>query len=162
MSCMENCKEKFLDGIIEAFVYTSDNTSFPKPFSVPQITGMMGCTLKNPALHIAMNDTVDAEADSILAKVTPELSGNGTVFIHEITISVTQGIENVHQAHKNIAGKDCYVVFTTSVGETYLSYTCPGSFAFKPTTTSTSTEPSLSLTITLKSMSDFILITTTT
>jgi hypothetical protein len=162
MSCMENCKEKFLDGIIEAFVYTSDNTSFPKPFSVPQITGMTACSLKNPALRIAMTDTADAEADSISAKVTPELSGNGTVFTHEITISVTQGIENVRQAHKNIAGKDCYVVFTTSGGETYLSYTCPGSFVFKPTAISTSTDPSLSLTITLKSMSDFILITTTT
>ncbi len=159
---MENCKEKFLDGITEAYVYTSENTSFPTPFSVQQITGMDGCTLKTPALHIAMTDTADAEADSISAKVTPEIGGNGIVFTHEITVSVTQGIENVRQAHKNIAGKDCHVVFVTSGGETYLSYTCPGSFVFKPTTTSTNTEPSTSLTITLKSMSDFVLITTTT
>lgn len=157
----ENCKEVFLEGITDAYIYPTVNAVLPVPFAVAQILSVNNCRLGDALLHIATAGETYVVADTLTAKSTPARSGNGTVFSLEISATITEGKENVRETQRKIAieGDDYYVVLKREDGTLYLCYTLPGTFAFNASTSATQTSEQISLTISMKSMSDFIPIT---
>lgn len=152
----ENCKETYLEGVVDAYIYAANSVKIPVPFNVAQQQTVSGCTFGTPVLHIATSGEDDMIADSISAKVTSNIDGNGAVYTHEITVSVTQNPDLVRQAHKNLNGLYCHVVLQTSDGSRYICYACPGTFLFNPTFTMSDSSVSVSSIISLKSMSNAI------
>lgn len=157
----ENCKEIFLEGITDAYIYPMANAVLPVPFAVAQILSMNNCKFGDALLHIATAGETYVVADTLSAKSTPVRNGNGTVFSLEISATITEGKENVRETQRKIAieGDDFYVVLKREDGTHYLCYTLPGTFAFNASTSATQTSEQVSLTISMKSMSDFIPIT---
>lgn len=157
----ENCKEIFLEGITDAYIYSSVNAVLPVPFAVAQILSMNNCKFGDALLHIATAGETYVVADTLSAKSTPARNGNGTVFSLEISATITEGKENVRETQRKIAidGDDYYVVLKREDGTFYLCYSLPSTFAFNANTSTTQTSEQVSLTISMKSMSDFIPIT---
>ena len=162
MISSENCKERFLEGITDAYIYPSVNAVLPVPFSVAQILRMNNCKFGDALLHIATAEETYVVADTLSAKSTPERNGNGTVFSLEISATITDGKENVRETQRKIAieGDDYYIVLCREDGQLLLCYTLPNTFSFKANTSLSQSEEQMSLSISCKSMSDFISITT--
>ena len=161
MISSENCKERFLEGITDAYIYPSVNAVLPVPFSVAQILRMNNCKFGDALLHIATAEETYVVADTLSAKSTPERNGNGTVFSLEISATITDGKENVRETQRKIAieGDDYYIVLCREDGQLLLCYTLPNTFSFKANTSLSQSEEQMSLSISCKSMSDFISIT---
>ena len=161
MISSENCKERFLEGITDAYIYPSVNAVLPVPFSVAQILRMNNCKFGDALLHIATAEETYVVADTLSAKSTPERNGNGTVFSLEISATITDGKENVRETQRKIAieGDDYYIVLRREDGQLLLCYTLPKTFSFKANTSLSQSEEQMSLSISCKSMSDFISIT---
>ncbi|MFW5598400.1 MAG: hypothetical protein ACOCNV_08750 [Prevotella sp.] len=161
MILSENCKEIFLEGITDAYIYPSVNSVLPVPFAVAQILRMNNCKFGDVLLHIATAEETYVVADTLSAKSTPARNGNGTVFSLEISATITEGKENVRETQRKIAieGDDYYVVLKREDGTFYLCYSLPSTFTFNASTSTTQTSEQESLTISMKSMSDFIPIT---
>lgn len=161
MISSENCKERFLEGITDAYIYPSVNAVLPVPFAVAQILRMNNCKFGDALLHIATAEETYVVADTLSAKSTPARNGNGTVFSLEISATITEGKENVRETQRKIAieGDDYYVVLKREDGTFYLCYSLSSTFTFNASTSTTQTSEEESLTISMKSMSDFIPIT---
>lgn len=154
----ENCSETFLEGIVEVFVYESEDTKLTSLYNVPGQV-MANCKMGTPLAHFVTAGEDGILADSISLKITSSVEGYGVVYTHEATISVTQSPEAVRQTHRAIGDRLCNFVFRTSAGELYLSYALPGSFRFSPTYTITDGSSSVSVSASLKSMNDVVAIT---
>ena len=161
MISSENCKERFLEGITDAYIYPSVNAVLPVPFSVAQILRMNNCKFGDALLHIAIAEETYVVADTLSAKSTPERNGNGTVFSLEISATITDGKENIRETQRKIAieGDDYYIVLCREDGQLLLCYTLPNTFSFKANTSLSQSEEQMPLSISCKSMSDFISIT---
>lgn len=161
MISSENCKEIFLEGITDAYIYPSVNSVLPVPFAVAQILRMNNCKFGDALLHIATAEETYVVADTLSAKSTPARNGNGTVFSLEISATITEGKENVRETQRKIAieGDDYYIVLCREDGQLFLCYTLPNTFSFKANTSLSQSEEQMSLSISCKSMSDFISIT---
>ena len=153
-----SCREIFLDGITDIFVYPVRGCSFPIPSFVPNIQMMNGCQLSEPVLHIALSEGSNNHvvASSITAKVSPSDAGNGTQYTYEISCNVNFGGDNVREAAKTIGNKDHFVVLEKKDGTQHLCYSLPGSFSFKTSLSSQQNAETRSVTITTKAMSDLI------
>lgn len=162
MKIPEKCKELFLEGITDAYIYPVLGTHIPLPFSVPQIVGIKNCQFAEALLHISTDDSGNAIADSITSKSTSQKAGKGLMYTIETSITVTDGKENVREAVRKmvVTGENYYVVLKREDDQLYLCYTLPGTFAFSTSTSSTQTSEQVTLTVSMKSMSDFIPITT--
>jgi hypothetical protein len=156
MNTTDNCKETFLSGVTDAYFYSTENTTFAVPFSVARQLQLTDCILPSPELHIATTGDDYVVADSITAKTTLDLGGNGMVYTYDISATVTIGIDNVREAFSNMDGKDYYVVLSRTNGTHKLCYTLPGTFIFKPATSTTQTDETVTVSVTLKALSDFI------
>lgn len=157
MELPNNCKETYLDGITDIYAYPVSDCHFPMPPCVAQILSMDKCVIPEAStLHISLNDEQMIVADDITAKVTPDIASSGTIFTHEMSANIGEGIENVREAYKIMREKDFYVVLHNINGGIYLCYTLPGTFAIKYSTSTNSTNTQNSVSISLKSMSDII------
>ena len=161
MDLPEKCKERYLDGVTDAYVYTMDGSTVPVPFSVPQILNMNSCVFPTALLHVTTTGDESAlDADSITAKTSVDIGGNGMVFTFEVSATVSDGNnDNVREACKAMNNKDCLVVLRKANDELYLCYTLPGTFTMKPTDSITQSVEQHTLAMSLKSLSAFIPIT---
>ena len=159
MNLSNNCREIFLDGVTDAYLYKMNEVQFAVPFSVPRILQMNDCVLPAPQLHIATSGDDGLLADSLTAKVTEEKSGNGVVFTHEISAIITINNDNVRETCQNVAQDECFVVLRRQDDALLLCYTLPGTYLFKVATSATLSEEQRTLSFSLKSLSDFITIT---
>lgn len=155
----ENCKETFLDGVTDAYFYPTDGSVLFAPFSVAQILQMNNCQFAPAVLHIATAGEEYVLADSITAKVTPNIAANGTVYSFEISANITDGGQNVCEAYKKMRDNTYYIVLRKQDGSLYLCYTLPGTFVFKTATSVTTSDEQRTVTTSLQAMSDFIPIT---
>lgn len=157
----DNCKEIFLDGITDVYLYSTKNSSIPVPFSVAQILNINNCSFTDALLHIATRDGSPAVAETLTAKSSFSKVGNGSLFSLEISATITDGKENVRETQRKIAIEedDYYIVLRCECGQMYLCYTLPNTFSFNATTSFSQTEEQMSLNVSCKSLSDFISIT---
>ena len=69
MKKTENCRELFLRGLTDAYLYSVRDSTLPIPCSIAGILQMNGCRFAGEALHIA---TIEGDnyvtADSITAR----------------------------------------------------------------------------------------------
>lgn len=161
MDLPQKCKEQFLDGVVDAYVYTMDASTVPVPFSVAQILSINSCVFPSVLLHVTTTGNESGlDADSITAKTSVDIGGNGTIFTFELSATISDGNnDNVREACKATQGKDCLVVLRKADDTLYLCYTLPGTFTIKPTDSITQSVEQHTLTISLKSLSAFIPIT---
>lgn len=159
MNLPNNCRETFLDGITDAYFYPTEGTVLSIPFSVAQILQMNNCQFPEAALHIATAGEEYVLADSITAKVTPNIAANGTVYTFEISANITDGGENVCEAYKNMRENTYYIVLRKQDGSLCLCYTLPGTFVFKTSSSVSMSDEQRTVTASLQAMSDFIPIT---
>lgn len=159
MEIPDNCKEFFLRGISDVFVYSSEGASISIPFNVPQIKSLTDCSFQSPLLHISSTPGSEIWSESFTAKTTISLSGNQTIYTFQVDISLTDGLNNVREAYKNIQHKHCHVVLRKLDGSLFLCYALPGTFYFTTPTSTTQSEATRSVSITLKSLSDYIPVT---
>lgn len=159
MNIPEKCREKYLSGVTDAFFYPREGSSLPKPFSVGQILSMQNCKFPKATLHVAMTGEEYVMSDGITAKVTPNITQNGTSYSFDISANITDGGENVREAYKKMRGKDFLVVLRKLDGTFALCYSLPGTFVLKYTVSVTADDEQRTLSVSLKSMSDFIPIT---
>lgn len=161
MNLPNNCRELFLDGVTDVYLYQNSKLSFTIPFNVQQILQLSVSNMPSPDVHLSLTDEKALIATSLSAKVSPELSGNGMVYSYEISATIASGFDTIIEIQKDFRQNDYYVVLRMNDGSLRLCYTMPNTFLFKPTENVTSSETSTSLTITLKAMSDFIELTYT-
>lgn len=160
MNLPESCREFFLDGITDAYLYAVRDSSVPIPFSIPLILNMNGCKFAGEALHLATSEGDNyVISDSITAKETSSEGGNGTVFKFEITANISDGKANMSEIIKNMHGKDYYIVLRKQDDSLYLCHTIPGTFSIAPSVTIQMDAESRSITATCQAMSEFIPIT---
>lgn len=157
----DNCKEIFLEGITDVYIYSTKSSSIPVPFSVAQILNINNCSFTDALLHIATQDGAPVVAETLTAKSTVSKVGYGSLFSLEISATVTDGKENVRETQRKIAIEedDCYIVIRREGGQMYLCYTLPNTFSINATTNISQTEEQMTLTTSCKSLSDFIPIT---
>lgn len=160
MNLPESCRELFLDGVTDAYLYAVRDSSVPIPFSIPLILNMNGCKFAGEALHLATSEGDNyVISDSITAKETSSEGGNGTVFKFEITANISDGKANMPEIIKNMHGKDYYIVLRKQDDSLYLCHTIPGTFSIAPSVTIQMDAESRSITATCQAMSEFIPIT---
>ena len=161
MVLSQKCKEQFLDGVTDAYVYAMDTSIVPVPFSVAQILSINNCVFSSALLHITTTgDESGLDADSITAKTSVDIGGNGMLFTFEVSATISDGNnDNVREACKDMRGKDCLMVLRKMDSTLYLCYTLPGTFTIKPTDSITESVEQHTMTISLKSLSAFIPIT---
>lgn len=161
MNIPDNCKEIFLEGITDAFLYPVQGSTIPLPFCVAQITQINNCAFPTAALHISTEGTAtgDCIADNITAKVTPNLAPNGTVYTLDVSANIENGSENVREAYKSMAGSDHYIVLKRVDGTLLLGYTLPNTFSMKAPQTLNATSEQRQIAVSAKAMSEFIPIT---
>lgn len=160
MNLPESCREFFLDGITDAYLYAVRDSSVPIPFSIPLILNMNGCKFAGEALHLATSEGDNyVISDSITAKETSSEGGNGTVFKFEITANISDGKANIPEIIKNMHGKDYYIVLRKQDDSLYLCHTIPGTFGIAPSVTIQNDVETRSITATCQAMSEFIPIT---
>lgn len=160
MKLPDSCRELFLDGITDAYLYAVRDSSVPIPFSIPLILQITGCHFAGEALHIATSEGDNyVISDSITAKETSSDGGNGTVFKFEITANISEGKANMPEIIKNMHGKDYYIVLRKQDDSLYLCHTIPGTFSITPSVTVQNDAESRSITATCQAMSEFIPIT---
>ncbi len=157
----DNCKEVFLEGITDVYIYSTKSSSIPVPFSVAQVLNINNCVFYDALLHIATQGGTPVVAETLTAKSTTSKTGYGTMFSLEISATITDGKENVRETQRKIAieENDCYIVLRREDGQMYLCYTLPNTFSINATTNISQTEEQMSLTTSCKSLSDFIPIT---
>lgn len=155
----DKCREKFLDGVTDVYVYPSDKSVLPLPFSVAKIPAMERCSFAEPLLHVATSGENYVTADGITVKQTLAEGGNGTVYTFDISVNIEHGADNIAEIHKNLVQKDCLVVLRQYDGTLLLCYTLPGTFAFSTSETKTVNDSQRTIAVNTKSMSDFIPIT---
>ena len=155
----DNCKEIFLEGVTDAYLYPMEESKIPVPFNMAQILQINNCKFPEPALHIATMGDDYVMADSITAKVTMSKVGYGTQYAFDISANIVAGHANVREAYFNIRKKECYVVLKKVDGSFVLCYTLPGTFLFSSTATTTLTDNQCTVQVSLKSSSEFIPIT---
>lgn len=157
MKIPESCRELFLDGVTDAYLYSVRDSTLPIPFSIAGILQMNGCRFAGEALHIA---TIEGEnyvtADSITAKQTSSVAGNGTVFSFELTANIDLGKENMPEITAKMRNKDYYIVLRKQDDSLYLCYTLPGTFSISSSATMQRDGETVSVTATCKAMSEFI------
>ncbi len=158
MDLSEKCRELYLEGVTDAYVYPMEGNIIPIPFSVSQILSIDNCAFSTALLHVSTTgDESSIEASSITASTSVENGGNGQVFTFSVSMAISDGSNNnVREACKAMRDKDCYVVLRKSDDSFYLCYTLPGTFSIKPTVSVTQTSEDNSLAVSLKSMSAFI------
>ena len=143
MKKTENCRELFLRGVTDAYLYAVRDSTLPIPCNIAGLLQMNGCRFAGEALHIA---TIEGDnyvtADSITAKQTSSVAGNGTVFSFEITAKMR--------------GKDYYIVLRKQDDSLYLCYTLPGTFGITSSATAQIDGETVSVTATCQAMSEFI------
>lgn len=161
MDLPDNCREIFLEGVTDAYVYPRSGSQIPVPFSMAQILQINNCKFADALLHIGTIDGAEVIAESLSAKSTVSKTGYGASFSLDISATITDGKTNVRETQRKIAieQQDCYIVLKREDGQFYLCYSLPGTFAFNATTTSAQTSEQMSLSVSCKSMSDFIPIT---
>lgn len=161
MNLPDKCKEFFLEGITDAYLYPVSGSSMPLPFSLPQILVMNNCVLPDALLHITIDGEADVVADSLSVKSTMSVKGNGKVFSFEMSASVNDGKQIVRETQRKISieDEDYYLVLKSQDGLLHLCYTLPGTFMLTTKTNFSQIDEQLSLSISMKSMSDFIPIT---
>ena len=156
MKLSNNCREKFLEGVTDIYIYRSSEVQLPVPFNVAQILSMSVGKFGTAVLHIATSDEAYVEAESITAKTTLTESGNGTLYTFNISVSVENGQDNVCEAVKTLRRTDCIVVLQVQGGTRYLVNTLPNTFSFKSTDSKSRNEDTRELSISAKAISDFI------
>jgi len=161
MNLPESCRELFLDGVTDAYLYAVQDSTLPIPFSVQRVVQMNGCKFAGEGLHLALSEGSGnyVVAESITAKQTSQEAGNGTVFTFEISATINAGSENIPEIGKNMRGKDYYIVLRKQDDSLYLCYTLPNTFALATSVTNQSNAESRTVTATCKAMSEFIPIT---
>lgn len=161
MNLSNNCKETFLEGITDAYIYPAKGCILPRPFSVGQILSMDGCRLSKELLHIATIGDDHVVAETLSAKSSPSKVGFGTSFALEISASFTYGKEKLREIQRKIVVDDdnYYVLLQRENGKQFFCYTLPDTFIFNVATSSTQNGEQCTLTILMSSMSDFIPIT---
>lgn len=159
MELSDNCREIFLEGVTDIYVYPQSGSQIPVPFSMSPILQINNCKFPEPALHVATTGNDYVMADSITAKATMSKVGYGTQYAFDISANIVAGKANVYEAYFNIRKKECYVVLKKVDGSLYLCYTLPGTFLFTSTTTTTMTDSQCTVQMSLNSSSEFIPIT---
>lgn len=158
MNLPDKCKEFFLEGITDAYLYSVNGSSMPLPFSLPQILVMNNCVFPDALLHITIDGEAEVVADSLSVKSTMSAKGNGKVFSFEMSASINDGKQIVRETQRKIfiEDEDYYLVLKSQDGLFHLCYTLPGTFTFSANTSFSQSNEQLSLSISMKSMSDFI------
>lgn len=160
MKIPENCRELFLRGVTDAYLYAVRDSTLPIPCSIAGLLQMNGCRFAGEALHIA---TIEGDnyvtADSITAKQTSSVAGNGTVFSFELTANIDLGKENLPEIIAKMRGKDYYIVLRKQDDSLYLCHTLPGTFGITDSVTSQNDAETRSITAICQAMSEFIPIT---
>lgn len=158
MNLPNNCREKFLEGVTDVYIYPTSAVKLPIPFNVAQIMSMSGGEFGDNVLHISTSGEDYVVAESITAKTTLTESGNGTLYTFNISGSVENGQEIVCEAVKTLRRTDYFLVLQTQGGTRYLVNTLPNTFSFRSTDSKSLNEDSRDFTISAKAMSDFILL----
>lgn len=160
MKSPDSCRELFLDGVTDTYLYAVRDSSVPIPFSIPMLVQINGCHFAGEALHIATSEGDNyVISDSITAKQTSSEGGNGIVFKFEITANISEGKANMPEIVKNMHGKDYYIVLRKQDDSLYLCHTLPGTFSITDSVTAQNDAETRSITATCQAMSEFIPIT---
>lgn len=159
MKYSDDCREHFLDGITDAYLYDNENSFLPKPFSMAQILRMDGCQFSESVLHITVSGESFIIADTITVKSSSEAAKNGTVYTFSLSANISDGKENMREINKKLHRKDYLLVLRKVDGSLHLCYTLPNTFSFKTTSNVSQSDLQCSIAINLKSTSDFIPIT---
>lgn len=160
MDYSQGCREYFLNGVTDIYIYAAEKVSLPVPFSVPYIGLMENCELGEPLVSISLSNEGVIMADSITAKTTVAESGSNAIYTIEITVSISEDEEKTKRAKKTLAyNDDCYVLLYKNDGTYRFCYTLPGTFYFVYNVSNAASGESRALTVQLKSLSEFIPIT---
>lgn len=159
MNLADNCRETFLEGVSDLYLYPCSASRLPIPFSVPQIQSMIDCQFAEPALHVSLNNEEYVLADKMTVKVTSNIMSLGTVYSTKITADITYGKDNVREIAPKLQAEDHYAVLRKVDGTFVLGYTLPGTFSFLSSDDMDGNSHTYNINISLQSMSDFIPVT---
>ena len=93
MVSFDNCKEFFLEGITDVYIYPTKSCSIPVPFSVAQVLNINNCSFTDALLHIATQDGSPVVAETLTAKSTISKIGSQTMFSLEISAKCARNTE---------------------------------------------------------------------
>lgn len=158
MITTDKCKEFYLDGVTDAYVYPAEKCVVPVPFNVAQILSLNNCRFDGLLLRIDTAGNSDATAEKLTAKSSSAKIGNNTVFSFEISATGIEEVENLYEIQKKISldNKNCYVVLKKKNGNLFLCYSLPGTFSFRLNTELAQDSEKGTLTITTSALSNFI------
>lgn len=159
MELPDSCKELFLEGFTDVYLYSAKGSTIAIPFCVANITSINDCKFSNCLLHLKVGSEDYVVCSSITAKVSTDIGGNGTVYSFEFAASLSEGYNNVRETLDTLVSGDCYIVLRTAEGQLLLCYTLPNTFLVKPSRSITQSDDTPALTFTAKAMSDLIPIT---
>lgn len=162
MELPNTCREVFLDGITDIYIYPVHGSSFPIPNFVAGIQMMNTCQLPAAALHIATHEGDDTHvvASNIKGKASLADTGKGIVYTYNITCNVDFGGNNAREAQEKMKGKDHLVVLKKKDDTLNLLYTLAGSFSFRTSADVDQSGETRTATIATQALSDLIPIKT--
>lgn len=157
---MKNCKELFLEDIIEISLHPVAGCQFPIPAALPGIMSMANCVLSAPTLQLGEGENMlSAVQGSMSAKCTGVQQGNGVVYNINITAQVEDNVDEIRRIYNNLCQDGDYFIVLRKADDTlHLCYTLTNTFDFQSPVTIQGTA-SRQLSIALKAMSEFIPIT---
>lgn len=157
----DNCKELFLEGLADAYIYPVQGSSIPVPSCVAQILTLANCAFPSPAIHVVTegNGQGDCIAENITLKITPKISPSGTIYTFDLSALLVDGGDNAKEMYKTMQGNDYYIVVRNANNDNLLCYTLPNTFTMQLSLTANNASQQRTLSFSLKAMSELIPIT---
>lgn len=153
-----DCKEIWIDDIVELSVYKSKPSPFPIPSVIPSIEKMENITLPAPVISFAYGEndnSIMADDGSIGGKVSGNRTASGFIYTFTFSANVSGHNTDITNIESLISQKDCFVVLKNKAGQLSLCYSLDGTFKFNNNlSTGNSTQNAIS--ISLKSYSNLI------
>lgn len=159
MNLPNQCKELWLEGITDVYLYPIEECKLSVPSCVAQVLSMNNVVLPEHVLRITTIGEQEVTASSITAKQTPNLEAIGTVYTYEISSNIEVGSDVLRNSYKDIKDKDYIVVLKLEDDTLRLCHTLPGTFSVRMPLNVNNNGQQRSVTIYLKSLSEFIPIT---
>lgn len=160
MITSNNCREFFLDGVLEVSLEFADEHYLQIPPYVPHIESLNIEEGINPFLRFSLSDdSSDFVVDSITVKNVPNRQECGVVYSFEATINISSGLNNIRELYNLAEGNDFNVVIKKASGAYVFCYSLDGASDISMQTSANATEESATLTIKTESLSDLIPLT---
>lgn len=156
MANIDNCREFFLKGVTDIYVYSLDASVIPQPFSVPNIRNLSGCEFGDPLLHVSICEDSEIVGEKLSAKASMAKDNFGWVYSFVISAEIMLDYEILANVLSSLNKKACCVLLKVVDGTVYLCYAVPDSFKCVVTSSMSMTSFEHSLRIVCQSLSSFI------